>query len=203
LSHWLAQVTDFLVKLGPWGILAVSAIDSAGIPLSVGLDLMVILLSVKSPEAALLNVALAVLGSTTGTMFLYYAARKGGQKFVDREAPESRTGRFRRWFHQYGLLTVFVPALIPFPMPMKPFIVLSGAFGIRPPALAATVVLARVLRYGSEAWLGVQMGAASKQFVDMHRWQLGGLAVALFLTLYLVVRLRLAGRSRDGGYNVL
>ena len=64
----LARITEFLVALGPWGILLVSFIDSAGIPLTVGLDFLVILLSAKQPELAPAWAALAVLGSSAGNM---------------------------------------------------------------------------------------------------------------------------------------
>lgn len=178
------------MNLGPWGVLILAVIDSGGIPLSVGVDALILLLAIRAPETAVLNVTLAVLGSTVGTMLLFYAAQKGGQRYVDREAPESRTGRFRRWFHRYGLLTVFVPAAVPFPMPMKPFVILSGAFGIRPVSIAACVVAGRILRYGGEAWLGVQMGEHSGQYLKDHRWHLLAFGLGLFVVLFLVAKMR-------------
>lgn len=193
----LARLTDFIVALGPWGVLLLAFIDSAGIPLSVGVDALILLLAVRTPETAVLNVALAVAGSAIGTIALFFAARKGGQRFVDREAPESRTGRFRAWFRNYGLLTVFVPAAVPFPMPMKPFVVLSGAFGIRTATFVAVVIAGRVLRYGGEAWLGVQMGSHSGQYLKDHAWHLLALALALFATLFLIAKLRV--RRTAGG----
>ena len=73
---------------------------------------------------------------------------------------QSGVRRFRAWFERYGLVTVFVPALLPIPMPLKLFVVSAGALqtGIRPFLLV--VVLARVLRFFSEAWLGVKLGIA-------------------------------------------
>lgn len=183
-------MTDFLVTLGPWGVLLLAFVDSAGIPLSVGVDALILLLAVRSPDTAILNVALAVAGSTIGTLGLFYAARKGGQKYVDREAPESRTGRFRAWFRNYGLLTVFVPSAVPFPMPMKPFVILSGAFGIRTLMFTAVVVVGRILRYGGEAWLGVQMGEHSGQYLKDHRWHLLAFGFGLFAVLFLFAKLR-------------
>ncbi|MEO7652726.1 MAG: hypothetical protein ABIZ80_19880, partial [Bryobacteraceae bacterium] len=64
----LAQITNFLIALGPWGILLLGFIDSAGVPVSVGLDFLLILLSVNVPAMAPLYVLLAVLGSTAGTL---------------------------------------------------------------------------------------------------------------------------------------
>jgi membrane protein YqaA with SNARE-associated domain len=185
----LARITEFLVALGPWGILLVSFIDSAGIPLTVGLDFLVTLLSAKEPAGAPAWVALAVLGSSAGNMVLFYAARKGGQRLMKVEAPESQRARFRCWFNRYGLVTVFIPALIPIPMPMKFFVVCSGALRISPVSFLLTVLLARVLRYGGESYLGVQMGEHSTSYLRDHMRELAVVAVALFIALYVLIRL--------------
>src|SRR5438132_1022730 len=84
-------------------------------------------------------------GSVGGNLTLFHLARKGGQRMLkDDEAPESRRQRFRGWFNRYGLVTVFIPALIPIPMPMKFFVVCSGALGMRAFGFIFTVVIARI-----------------------------------------------------------
>ena len=185
----LARITEFLVALGPWGILLVSFIDSAGIPLTVGLDFLVILLSAKEPTLAPAWVALAVVGSSAGNLVLFYIARKSGERLMKVEAPESQRARFRKWFNRYGLVTVFIPALIPIPMPMKFFVVCSGALRINQVSFLLTVVVARLLRYGGESFLGVQMGEHSTRYLSEHARELGVVAAALFVGLYLLVRL--------------
>jgi membrane protein YqaA with SNARE-associated domain len=185
----LARITEFLVALGPWGILLVSFIDSAGLPLTVGLDFLVILLSAKEPAGAPAWVALAVLGSSAGNMVLFFVARKSGERLMKCEAPESQRARFRKWFNRYGLVTVFIPALIPIPMPMKFFVVCSGALRTGPSYFLLTVLLARVLRYGGESYLGVQMGEHSTRYLSEHTRELAYIAVALFIGLYLLIRL--------------
>jgi membrane protein YqaA with SNARE-associated domain len=184
----LAKITAFLVALGPWGILAVAFID-AGIPIPNGLDLLVVLLSVKEPASAPLWAALAVLGSSTGNLVLFYLSRKGGQRLLKAEAPEGYRKRFRLWFNRYGLVTVFIPGLIPIPMPLKFFVVSSGMLGISWIYFLATVLLARSLRYGAEAYLGVQLGEHSTQYLADHTRQLAAIAALLFVGLYLLIRL--------------
>ena len=185
----LARITEFLVALGPWGILLVSFIDSAGIPLTVGLDFLVILLSAKEPTLAPAWVALAVVGSSAGNLVLFYIARKSGERLMKVEAPESQRARFRKWFNRYGLVTVFIPALIPIPMPMKFFVVCSGALRINQVSFLLTVVVARLLRYGGESFLGVQMGEHSTRYLSDHARELVFIAVALFAGLYALIRL--------------
>jgi membrane protein YqaA with SNARE-associated domain len=185
----LAKLTEFLVALGPWGILLVSFIDSAGIPLTVGLDILVVLLAAKQPHMTALWVALAVIGSSAGNLFLFHVSRKGGEKLLKVEAPEGRRRQFRRWFNRYGLLTIFIPALIPIPMPMKFFVVCCGMLGTHRIHFLATIVLARLLRYGGEAYLGMQMGEHSTRYVAQHSKQLAAIAVLLFVVLYLLIRI--------------
>jgi len=184
----LAKITQFLVALGPWGILLVSFIDSAGIPLTVGMDVLVILLSVKQPGLTVWWVTLAVLGSSAGNLLLFHLSRKGGEKLLKVEAPEGRRRQFRLWFDRYGLVTVFIPALVPIPMPMKFFVVCCGMLGTRRLSFLATVLLARVLRYGGEAYLGMQMGEHSTRYLSQHSWQLAAFAALLFVGLYLLIR---------------
>src|SRR5262249_8759920 len=91
--------------------------------------------------------------------------------------------------NRYGLVTVFIPALIPIPMPMKAFVICSGVLGIRPVFFLGTVLLARILRYGAEAYLGTQMGENSMQYLSTHTRPLIAIAAALFVALYLLIRL--------------
>jgi membrane protein YqaA with SNARE-associated domain len=183
-----AKITDFLVALGPWGILALSFID-AGIPIPNGLDVLVVLLSVKEPASAPLWAALAVLGSTTGNFALFYLSRKGGERLLKTEAPEGYRKRFRIWFNRYGLVTVFIPALIPIPMPLKFFVVSSGMLRMGWAYFLGTVLLARSLRYGGEAYLGSQLGEHSIRYIPDHARQLTAIAALLFVALYLLIRL--------------
>jgi membrane protein YqaA with SNARE-associated domain len=184
----LARITAFLVALGPWGILSLSALDAA-IPLPGGLDVLVIFLAAKRPELAWLWIATAVIGSSTGNLALFLLSRKGGARLIKAETPEREQHRFRRWFNRYGLVTVFIPALVPIPMPLKFFVVCSGMLRIGITYFFGTLLLARLLRYGGEVYLGVQMGDHSVQYLSDHSRQLLAIAALLFVFLYLLIRL--------------
>ena len=104
--------------------------------------------------------------------------------------------RFRSWFLRYGLLTVFIPALIPIPMPMKLFVITAGVLGTPLMEFLGVVLLARIIRYFGEAWLGVTLGHQSTTFLKTHVWHLTGSAVALFAVLYGLMVLRHRATSR-------
>ena len=189
----LAHLTQVLVAWGPAGILLLSILDSSGIPVAAVFDALLIVIAVERPSVAWWCAGLAVIGSTVGNVILFHIAQKGGQRFLAKSASAGRAMRFRAWFLRYGLLTVFVPALIPIPMPMKLFVITAGVLGTPLIQLLAVVIFARIIRYFGEVWLGVTLGHQSTGYLKSHAWQFAAYAVGLFAVLYAIV----AWRSRN------
>jgi membrane protein YqaA with SNARE-associated domain len=187
---------DALVAFGPYGMLVLSFIDSAGIPVATGMDALLILIAVKAPHEALLAAALAVIGSLGGNAILYLAAQKGGRRFLAQSQQPGKAHRFRLWFERYGLITIFIPALLPIPMPLKLFVASAGALGTKMRSFLAVVALARIFRFGGDAWLGLVVGESSAGFLKSHSWHFLIAAVILFVVLYLLVRLSDHQRGR-------
>ena len=181
--------TEALVAFGPLGVLALTFLDSTGIPVSAGVDALILFLAVQSPRTAWISALLAVAGSLIGNVVLFTAARRGGQRFLERSAPSGRVQKFRAWFERYGLVTVFVPALVPFPMPLKLFVVSAGVLRTRLSSFLGVVLLARILRYGGDMWLGVALGKRSLGFLEHHVWQFALGGVVLLAGLFLLVRM--------------
>ena len=67
-------------------------------------DALLILIAVERPSVAWLCAGLAVVGSTGGSMILFWMAHRGGRRFMDKAAPEGRAAKFRQWFRKYGLI---------------------------------------------------------------------------------------------------
>jgi membrane protein YqaA with SNARE-associated domain len=185
-----SHLTQVLVAWGPLGILLLSILDSTGLPVAAVFDALLILIAVQRPAVAWWCAGLAVIGSTAGNVILFYVSRRGGQQFLAKAASEGRAMRFRAWFLRYGLLTVFIPALMPIPMPMKLFVMTAGVFGTPVGQFLAVVLLARVIRYFGEAWLGITLGHQSTTFLKTHVWHFSGAAVALFAVLYALMAWR-------------
>ncbi len=147
-------------------------------------DALLILIAVERPGVAWLSAGLAVLGSTAGNTILFWTAHRGGRRFMQSAAPEGWSGRFRGWFHRYGLVTVFVPALMPIPMPLKVFVISAGVTGTAMSQFVGVIVLARCIRYFGEAWLGLKLGRDSAAFLTSHAWEFIAGAALLFCALY-------------------
>ena len=185
----MKRVLDTLVAWGPWGIFLVAILDSAGVPSPGGMDLLLLLVTITNPAKAWLSASLAVAGSLIGCMILFYLARRGGDRFLERYTSSGRGARFKAWFLQYGLITVFIPALLVIPMPLKVFVICSGAMGIRPLPFAVIIIAARVPRYFALAYLGSRLGTSSVPWLKEHVWQMLAAAAVLFLLLYVLVRI--------------
>ena len=184
------HLTDVLIAWGPLGILLLSVLDSSGVPVAGVFDGVLIFVAAKNPAVAWLCAGLAVLGSTVGNTILFSAARKGGGRFAGNASAEGRSARFREWFRRYGMVTVFVPALMPIPMPLKLFVISAGVLGTSYAEFIAVVLLARILRYFGEAWLGMRLGAESTKFLKDHAIHFLLVAAGLFAALYLFIRWR-------------
>jgi membrane protein YqaA with SNARE-associated domain len=185
VSHFL----DALRALGPTGVLLLSILDNAGIPVVGGVDALLVWVAITNPDAAYAAAGMAVAGSMIGSLILFFIARKGGEAYLDRHALSRRGARLKRWFLEYGLLTIFVPALVPIPMPLKIFVLSAGALGIRPLVFTVVLIVARIPRYFALAWLGLNLGSQTVPYLKSHVWELVLSAVILFTGLYLLIKL--------------
>jgi len=191
----LAKLTAALIAYGPLGILVLAFIDSAGIPVASGMDALVILVAAKAPSRALLAASMGVLGSLIGNVALFMAARTGARRFVKDAQPGDKQ-RFRKWFERYGLLTIFIPCMLPIPLPLKVFVISAAAIGTPLRTFVLVILLGRAIRYGGEAYLGVVLGEGSGAYLRAHTWHLVAGAVALFAALYALLMLTERRRKR-------
>jgi len=162
-----------------------------------GVDAVIVLLAVVSRKQAYLAAATAIVGSLVGSLILFLIARKGGEEYHRRHASSARSDRFRAWFHEYGLLTVFVPAFVPIiPLPLKIFIISAGAMEESPVKFSLVLLAARIPRYLFLAWLGLRLGTHTLPYLRQHIWELILLATTIFIVLYASVRIVHDRRTR-------
>jgi membrane protein YqaA with SNARE-associated domain len=152
MPHWL-------IHLGVLGVFAVSILDASPIPLPLpgSTDLLVILLVAHGGIPWLLFLA-AVSGSIIGGYATWSAGKKGGASMVQRYVPARFLKTIEPWVKRNGMLSVAVACLLPPPIPLTPFLLCAGAFEVERKRFLASFTVARGLRYGLEAWLGVVYG---------------------------------------------
>jgi membrane protein YqaA with SNARE-associated domain len=187
----MSHLWEILKALGPWGLLIVSTVESLGIPNPGGTDWLLVFMAIARPKDAYLCAAMAVLGSLIGTAAFFDVMQRGGEKLLARYTSSERGAKFRAWFQRYGLVTVFIPALVPLPfLPFKAFAACAGAMGVNRWRFLGVLAIGRMLRYSGLAYLGVKLGTVenSKAWVKAHTWQMVALAVGIFLFFYLLLK---------------
>jgi membrane protein YqaA with SNARE-associated domain len=188
LAAW-HNASATLIAYGPPGLLILSILDSAGIPIVGGVDALLIAVSSQSAEHAYIAAAFALIGSLIGSTILFFLARKGGEAFLHKQISSGPGKRLHFWFQQYGLITVFVPAVSPIPLPMKIPVFCAGALQVRFEYFLLVLAIARAIRYFSYAYIAVHYGSQTILFVKTHGWQLGGAALILAVISMLSLRL--------------
>jgi membrane protein YqaA with SNARE-associated domain len=162
-----------------------ATLDSAGLPVVGGVDLLVIALATNKPSEAYVAALLAVVGSLGGSLILFFVARKGGEVLLMRHVASKTGARLHLWFQRWGLATVFVPAISPIPLPMKIPVFCAGALQVRLLYFVIVVVAARTIRYFGMAYLAVHYGTQTMQYLKTRGWEvaMGALLLAAALTL--------------------
>jgi len=167
LMVWIQAV--LVPKLGALGIFCVAFVDSSFLSLPEINDVLVVTAADAVPRMAWLPVAMATLGSVAGCLVLWEIGRRGGERLLVRRFGSERMDRTRRAFRRWDVLALGIPALLPPPMPFKIFVLSAGVFGVSSRRFVATLVVARGLRYGFWAMLGIlygQQGFALLRSVD-------------------------------------
>ena len=185
----LKSIADALIAYGPIGVFLIGFIDSLGVPLPAALDLLLIGVAVETPERAYFAAFMAVVGSAGGNIALFLLARSGGRRFIKSQPSPGKMLRFRRWVERYGLLTVFIPAVTPLvPLPLKVFVVSAGAMHTSLGRFVLVILLARVIRYFGEAYLGIRLGLDAGGFLKQNAWNIVGIALGLVIVAAVVMK---------------
>jgi membrane protein YqaA with SNARE-associated domain len=190
-SLW-SRFAGILISWGPQGLFFLAILDSAGLPVVGGVDALLIAIATKDPRQAYVAAALAVAGSLAGSLILFAIARKGGEVLLTKHISGRRGARLHIWFQRYGLITVFIPAISPLPLPMKVPIFCAGALQVRASYFVAVVLLARVIRYFALAYLAQHYGHRTFNFLLSHGVLVA--VIAIVLAVIALVGLRLYQR---------
>jgi membrane protein YqaA with SNARE-associated domain len=170
------------------------------VPLPAGVDALLLALAAIDHESAYISAVLATVGSIAGSIILFHIARKGGERYLDRYTKSGRGAKFKGWFQRYGLVTVFIPALLPIPLPLKIFVLCAGALNVAMYKYILVLLAARIPRFFGLAYLGTKLGDESVAFLKQHAWTLIGASVVLFIVLILIVRFNERRRSAAVSY---
>ena len=160
--------------------MALAALDASLVFfLPLGIDLVVVILSARSPDQFWLYGLLATVGSLLGASVTFWVGRKVGEHGLSRFVPEARLKRVRRQVNEWGAYAVAGLAIIPPPFPYKVFILTGGALGMSPWRFFPAMGGVRLVRFMTEAALAARYGEGILRWMEtpVFTWIIGALAV--------------------------
>jgi len=190
----MGSLRDALLALGWPGLVAIAVLDSSGVPLPGGVDLVAMLLSAQQPALFPLAALLAAGGSTAGCWVLYRVGRRGGNAVLARVS-EKRRDRVRRAVRRNDVLAVSAAMLGPPPFPTKVFVLMAGVVAMDARRFVAAVFAGRLVRYGALGWLAARFGDRAGALLEEHSGTIGLVLVAALLLVVLARRLPIEWRK--------
>lgn len=163
-----STLLHLLFRFGLVSIFLVSIVDSSFVPLPIPgvTDIMLVVFAAQHANWALL-VVLATVGSALGGYFSYQVGHSGGMAFLEKRVPPRIFKRVTRWMENHAILSVALPALLPPPMPLSPFVLAAGALNMSRNTFLTTFTISRAIRHLIAAWLGLHYGRHI-----LHLWSL-------------------------------
>ena len=148
-----------LFSLGLTGMFLVAVVDSSFVPLPIpGMtDLMLVIYAAQHASPWLL-IAIATTGSALGGLFSHRVGQAGGLAFIEKRTPPAIFKRVTGWMESHAILAVALPAILPPPMPLSPFVLAAGALKMSREKFMITFTTSRMVRHAIAVWLGIHYG---------------------------------------------
>ncbi|HEX5410600.1 MAG TPA: VTT domain-containing protein [Terriglobia bacterium] len=195
--HSLASKLEHTMLLyGGWGLLGISALDSAGLSMPGVKDLLLIYLSSRAPGRAWIYALGCTVGTVSGSYFIYIVGQTGA-RLLERKPTTGEMSRAKQWLVKNDFLTILIASLVPPPLPFKPILLGAGALRINLIRFIGALAMGGILRFGLEAWIGVRYGTGGEDFLKRNLvWiSLGFVAIVVVLTILYRWRWRRGGRG--------
>jgi membrane protein YqaA with SNARE-associated domain len=162
------SVRRWLYRLGGIGFIPLGLLDSSVIPLPGSMDVLTIILSARNPELWLYYAAMATAGSVIGGFVTYRLARKGGTAALARWITAGALAKGNELFERWGFSAICIPAMLPPPVPMVPFVLAAGSMHYSAKKFLASLTLGRITRYTLLAFLGARYGRRMRGLISLH-----------------------------------
>lgn len=157
-----------LRHLGAIGQVLLGIADASVIPTPGSLDALTIVLVAHNPRLWWFYAIAAAVGSTLGAALTYHLGAKGGKAGFERRFPKDKVQRVYGWSEKYGAGAVLVPALLPPPFPLSPFLIAAGALKVRFVSFLLSFFAGRLVRFGIVAALSMIYGRALLHFMSRY-----------------------------------
>jgi membrane protein YqaA with SNARE-associated domain len=161
LFRWLRHIG------GP-GLILLGLLDNSVVPVPGSMDVLVVVLSADQRDWWPYYAFMATAGSVIGGYLTYRLARGEGKGRLGRRLKRSKMEKVRGTFEKWGFGAIAVPAMLPPPLPMVPFLIAAGAAQYSVKKFLLALFLGRAVRYAILASLGALYGRQILGFFSQH-----------------------------------
>jgi membrane protein YqaA with SNARE-associated domain len=172
-------------RLGGIGLIPLGLLDSSVIPVPGSMDVLTIVLSARQQNLWFYYALMATAGSVLGALLTYRLARRGGKKTLDRRLRRWHMDKLKKMFQRWGFSAIAVPAVMPPPVPMVPFVLAAGVMQYPVKKFVGALLVGRVIRYMALAYLAARYGRRILHPSPAIWIILGVLAAAALLAFFL------------------
>ena len=190
VRHWIYQ-------LGGLGFIPLGLVDNSIIPLPGSMDVLTIFLSARNEQLWLYYALMATFGSVAGGFVTYRLARKGGKETLARRFPPKTLDKVYKRFERWGLGAIAIPALLPPPVPMVPFLFAAGAMQYPMRKFLFALTVGRIVRYTLLAFLAARYGRQILAFISQHAHPALFIVVGLIATVAAVLFFVFVGKRQE------
>jgi membrane protein YqaA with SNARE-associated domain len=187
----------WVVHLGGLGLIPLGLLDNSIVPLPGSMDVVLIILCARQEEWWFYYALMATAGAVIGGYVTYRLARKGGKQALEGRFPRRQVERVNRIFERWGFSAIAVPALLPPPFPITPFLIAAGAMQYPLKKFLAALAVGRIARYTILGYLSALYGRRIIAFIAKHGHPVA-LTVICAVIAIAIVALYFLRRSRSG-----
>lgn len=168
LAFLTMSAAAHLQAWGGLGLIALGLLDNSFVPLPGSMDALTVVLAASRKNWWPYYALMATAGSVIGGYLTYRLGRKGGEEALEKKIPRNKIEKIHRTFERRGFGAVFVPALLPPPVPLVPFLLAAGALNYSPRKFLAALTAGRAVRYFLLAFLASIYGRAILGFFGKY-----------------------------------
>ncbi len=158
-GHAASHMLSLALRYGLIGLTLISVVDSSFIPLPIPgvTDIMLVLYAANHTNPFLL-VGLATAGSALGGYLSHAVGQAGGMPFLEKHVSPKLLGRITHWVEHHSIIAIALPAILPPPVPLSPFVLVAGAIHMSRRRFMVAFTSSRLLRHAIAVWLGIRYG---------------------------------------------
>ncbi len=163
MRFWIAiaaphHIWRILRQLGGVGLILLGLADNSVVPMPGSMDALTVVLASSKKEPWLYYAAMATLGAVIGGYVTYRLGQKGGKESLEKRLSKQKADLVYKKFEERGFNAVLIPAMLPPPVPIVPFLLAAGAMQYSRRKFLTALAVGRGIRFTVVAYLGARYG---------------------------------------------